>query len=83
MKGISIFFDKFNNIALKELKKREIICQAIYKSTKQIIELEEISIKEGVVSVKGDQGLKSEIFLKKKSIIDILLKSNIKIVDIK
>ncbi len=83
MKEISNFFDKFNNVALKELKKRELICNAVEKVTKHKIEIKDISIKDGSITIKGNHGLKSEIFLKKRAIIDLLLNGNIKVFDIK
>lgn len=83
MKEISSFFDKFKNTALKELNKREIIISSIYKATKQSIDIKDISIKQGILYIKGDQGLKSEIFLKKNAILSAINKGSIKIVDIK
>lgn len=83
MKGISGFFEKFNNVAVKELKKREVIVEAIYKTTRQKIQIEDIQIKEGIISIKGDQAFKSEIFLKKQAILNILSKTNLSIRDIK
>ncbi len=84
MKGISIFFDKFRGVALKELHKREVICKSIEKITKQSIDMKDITIKDGLISIKGNQGLKSEIFLKKKTILEKISKDiDIKILDIK
>lgn len=84
MKGISIFFDKFKNTALKELNKREVIINSIYKITKNKIDIKNISIKNGVVLIKGNQGLKSELFLKKDMILDQIKKdTDIKVIDIK
>lgn len=84
MKGISSFFDKFNNVAIKEIKKREIISFCIESVTKQKIEIKDIHIKEGVLTIRGNQSFKSEIFLKKKKILDLISeKGNVKIVDIR
>ncbi len=84
MKEISKFFDKFRSVAVKELKKRETLCVIIYKFTKQNIDIKDITIKNSIISIKGSQGLKSEIFLKKSKILEQILKeTNIKIVDIK
>lgn len=83
MRGISGFFDKFNNIAIKEMQKRDVIISVILKFTKQIIEMKDISIKEGTVTIKSSQNLKSEIFIKKEKIIKNILKNGVKIVDIK
>lgn len=83
MKEISGFFDKFKNVALKELHKREVITNIIEKITRQKIEIKDLEIKNGIITIKGNQALKSEIFLKKKTLLDALIKSDIKIVDIK
>lgn len=74
MKGLSGFFDKFKNTALKELNKREVIITSIYKITKQKIDIKDISIINDTISIKGDRAFKSEIFLKKKTILDLILK---------
>lgn len=83
MKEISSFFDKFKNSALKELNKREIIASSLYKIVKIKIEIKDLDIKNGILYIKGSQMLKSEIFLKKKIILDSFGKNNIKIIDIK
>ncbi len=84
MKVISDFFNKYNNVALKEIKKREIISACIERVTKHKLDFGDINIREGILTIKGNQGLKSEIFLKKKNILDLISKkSDIKIVDIK
>lgn len=84
MKSVGSFFDKFKNTALKEIKKRESICQAIYEATGCKIEERDISIRECVITIKGNQGLKSELFMKKKTILEFLSKKiSEKIVDIK
>lgn len=83
MKEISSFFDKFRNSALKELNKREIIASSLYKIVKIKIDIKDLDIKNGILHIKGSQMLKSEIFLKKKTILDTFIKNNIKIIDIK
>jgi hypothetical protein len=84
MKGISSFFDKFNNVAIREIKKREIISFCIESVVKQKVEIKDIHIREGILTIKGNQALKSEIFLKKKRILDLICqKGSVKIVDIK
>jgi hypothetical protein len=70
MKEISNFFLKFKGIALKELKKKEGIQNTIKKIIKQDIDIKDITFKEGVIIIKGNQAFKSEIFLKKKQILD-------------
>lgn len=83
MQGISGFFDKFKNTALRELNKREVIISSIFSATKQKIDIKDINIKEGIVVIKGNQSLKSEIFLKKRVILDLINKKGIKVSDIK
>ncbi len=84
MKEISSFFDKFKSVALKEIHKREAICGAIEKITRQKIDIKDLQIRDGVVTIKGNQALKSEIFLKKKTILELISKmTNVKIVDLK
>ena len=74
MKEISVFLNKFKNVAVKEIKKRDTICSIILKITKQDIDIKDISIKNGIIIIKGNQGLKSEIFLKKNSILKTIKK---------
>ncbi len=76
MKGISGFFEKFRGVALKELHKREVIQFSIKKLTKQDIEVKDIGIRENTITIKGSQALKSEIFLKKKAILDLISKNS-------
>ncbi len=83
MKEVSGFFDKFNNLALKELNKRDKISSIIQKLTKQKINYADINLKEGILAIKGNQLLKSEIYMKKQQIISLLNKEGIKIKDIK
>lgn len=84
MKSIGLFFDKFKNSALKEIKKREVICRAIFEATKHKIEEKDISIRNCVIEIKGNQGLKSELFMKKKALLEaISSRIQEKIIDIK
>lgn len=72
MQGIEKFFDKFRNKALEEMRRRESICEAVYKVVGQRIEIKDINLKGKIATLKVDQGFKSEIFLKKKRIIDLI-----------
>lgn len=72
MEGIGKFFDKFKGVAVRELYKREVICAAIGEATRQKIEVSDISIKNGVITLKGSHIFKSEVFLKKKQILDLI-----------
>ncbi|MDO8430601.1 MAG: hypothetical protein Q7S72_01255 [Candidatus Taylorbacteria bacterium] len=75
MKDISSFLTKFRGIALKELQRREAIQFFIKRITEQVIEVKDIEIKNGIIAIKSNQSFKSEIFLKKRSILDLILKS--------
>ena len=84
MQEIGKFFNKFNNSALKELNKREVICEILHKITQQKIEIGDISIRNATIFIKSNHGLKSEIFLKKKALLDAISnKIKDKIIDIK
>lgn len=84
MQDISKFFSKFNNIAVKEIRKRELICEIFFKVIKQKIDIKDISIKNGILNIKCDQIMKSEIYMKKSQLLEkINGKIGEKIVDIK
>ncbi len=83
MKEVSGFFDKFNNLALKELNKRDRISSIIQKVIKHKLDYGDMDIKDGVITVKGNQLIKSEIYMKKNMIINQLAKDGIKIKDIR
>lgn len=74
MKEISGFLNRFNNIAIKEIRKREIISMEINNLIKQKIDIKDLSINNGVLIIKGNQTLKSEIFLKKEKLLDLISK---------
>lgn len=85
MQGIGSFFDKFKNAAAKEIYKYDIVADIIYKNTNQKIDLKDISIKNGILIIRGNQSFKSEIFLKKNKILEQISKKliNFNIIDIK
>lgn len=85
MKGVGEFFQKFNNSAVQEIQKRTIVSDLIYKFTKQKIPIESISFSNKVIKIIGQQGLKSEIYIKKKLILEGVCKElpNLKVTDIK
>lgn len=70
MKGIGQFFDKFNSGALKEIRKREWICEIIKEYTQQEIKIEDITFLNKIIKIKGSSGLKSQILIKKNSILE-------------
>jgi hypothetical protein len=83
MQEISKFFDRIRNIALQELHKRESISSALSKSLNIKLNPQDFEYNNCVITVKGSGVLKSEIFLKKKNIIDILAKKGFRVIDIK
>lgn len=82
MKGISQFFDKFNTGALKEIRKRELICEIIKNTTGQEIRVEDISFSNKIIKIKGSSGLKNQILIKKNSILQEISKKVANITDI-
>lgn len=84
MKKIGLFFDKFNSKALIEIRKREVICNIIKKIIGDDIPIQNISFSNRTLKIKGSSGLKNQILIKKKVILDLLKKeiSSIKIEDI-
>lgn len=85
MKGISHFFDKIKNSAIQEIQKRTAISDIIKQVIGQTIPIESISINNGVLKITASQVLKSEIYIKKKLILNkiSLQLPTIKIIDIK
>ena len=85
MKGISQFFDKYKNSAVREIQKRVIICEILQKEMGQEIPIEDILFSNGIIKVKGNSVMKSQLFIKKINIISQLKKRlpNLKILDIK
>jgi hypothetical protein len=82
MKEIGQFFNKFNSIAVREIKRREYICGIIKKSTNQEIGIEDIIFVNRVIKIKGTSGLKNQILIKKDYILKQILKNLPNIIDI-
>ena len=85
MENISKFFGIFKNKAVEHIHNRMVICEAVQKVTGQEIRPEDITLKNGVVQIRGSQGLKNEIFIKKKALLDTIAGKalNFKPLDIK
>ena len=62
-----------------------VVCDAFKSILKQDIQPEDITVKHFVVSVRGSQGLKNEMFIKKKALLDYIARKaiNFKVTDIK
>ncbi len=84
MYGIGNFFDKFKKGAVNELYKKEIISEIILIVIKEKIDIKDITIKNKIIYIRGNQGLKNEIFIKKEKIINLIVsKISENIIDIK
>lgn len=85
MQGVGSFFDKFRNKAVVEIQKRTLITDAIFSVTKVRLDIDMLTISNGVVTVKGDQAFKNELYIKKARILEKIkeVSPNITIVDIK
>ena len=82
MKGISQFFDKFNNFAIKEIKKRQLIVQIIKNEIGEEIKIEDIIFRNNSIKINTNQIIKTEIFLKKQKILKEINKIQVNIKDI-
>lgn len=69
MKSIGIFFDKFKNSAINEIKKRTVISEIIRNETGITIPAESVKISGNIIKLKLNQTEKSQIFIKKQRII--------------
>ena len=81
MKGIGNLLDKFKSIAVQEINKRVFIVEIIKNKIGVDIKMEDISIKDGIVSIKVKSIVKNQIFIKKQALIKEISKK-INIIDI-
>ena len=72
MFNIGSFFEKFNNAALKEIKRRDIVVRAIEKCVGAVVDVKDISFNDKIIQIKGGPGLKNQIFIKKEAILSII-----------
>jgi hypothetical protein len=72
MFNIGSFFEKFNNAALKEIKKRDVVARAIEKTVGAVVDVKDISFNNKIVQINGAPGLKNQIFMKKEAILSIV-----------
>ncbi len=72
MKEIGSFFDKFKSSAVKEIGKRMAIAKILKKEIGEEIPMEHISVAEGILKIKTSSAIKSQIFIKKNSILKAL-----------
>lgn len=85
MENISKFFGIFKNKAVEHIHNRMMICEAVKTVTGQEITPEDITLKNGTIQIRGSQGLKNEIFIKKRALLDFIggRALNFKPIDIK
>ncbi len=69
MFNIGSFLGKFNSVALKEIKKREVVMRAIEKTIGTQIDIKDISFNNKTIQINGGPGLKSQLFMKKEAIL--------------
>jgi hypothetical protein len=72
MKSVKVFFDKFNNTALKEISKRTIISEIIKREAKVLIPIESISFISNGIKLKLNPTEKNQVFIKKEKIIKLI-----------
>lgn len=75
MKSIGIYFDKFKNSAINEIKKRNAISEIIRSETGITIPAESVKVSGNIIKLKLNQTEKSQIFIKKQRIIKRILDS--------
>ena len=81
MQNISHLFDRFKNVAVKEIQKRTFVSEIIKKEIGQEIPIEDISFREGIIRIKSSSIVKNQIFIKK-AVLLALISKKIEIVDI-
>ncbi|MEI6057799.1 MAG: hypothetical protein WCQ60_02390 [bacterium] len=72
MFNIGSFFEKFNNAALREIKRRDVVARAIEKNIGAAIDVKDISFNDKIIQIKGAPGLKNQIFMKKEAILSMV-----------
>jgi len=85
MKSISGFFDKFKNKAVLDVKRYLVVIETIKKYTNIELDIKDVSISKGVITLKTSSSMKNEIFIKKQIILNEISKkiNHKKIFDIK
>lgn len=84
MFNISSYLDKFKNIGLKEILLKENIVKTIKEKIGVEISVKDITLKNNVITIKMSPLLRSEVFMKKKKILDeINSNQSIKVNDIR
>jgi hypothetical protein len=80
--NIKSFLDKYKNLK-DPREEKEKIAKILAGILKIEIPAENISIKKGILSIKADNYLKTEIFLKKEKLLEEFKKKDVKVFEIK
>jgi hypothetical protein len=85
MQNINSYLDKFKNLAVPNESIRKDVAGIIKNEIGIDLEIKDISIKNMVAYIKGGSAVKSEIFLRKKKILEKIKEAdkNNEIVDIR
>ena len=70
MFNVGNFLDKFKNIGFKEILLKEKIVKVVNELTAAGITLKDVTIKNGIVSIKVHSLGKSELYMKKRRILE-------------
>ena len=70
MEKISSYLEKFKKLALPNETVRRSIAQIIQEELKEPLEIKDISVNKNIAYIRGGSVLKSEIFLKKRKILN-------------
>jgi hypothetical protein len=70
MLTIGNFFDKFRNVALKEVVFRETISEIVKKNTGSGIDIKDITYSNKIIRLKTSPAMKNQIFIKKEKILE-------------
>lgn len=74
MKSIGNFFDRFNSIAIKEVRKRMFVSEIIKKELGIDIPFESISFIGDEIRIKTNPVIRNQIFIKAQKLISIIKK---------
>jgi hypothetical protein len=72
MFNIGSFFEKFQNAAVKEVRRRDIVAKAVEKAVGATVDAGDISFNNKIIQIKGSPGLKNQIFMKKEAILSLV-----------
>ncbi len=65
MKSLGGFFEKFTSKIAKQIQSLDAVVFAIKKHTGITVDIKDISIRNGILRIKGTSLMKNELFIKK------------------